>query len=97
MKQKSCSFILVSLQPIDPRAEHLCVHWEGSEEGGSWSTKGCSHMYTNDSYTICKCFQLSSFAVLMALSLEVSNLTGLSNKHDITSIYVYKRYPERIS
>ncbi|XP_076415797.1 adhesion G protein-coupled receptor E3 isoform X2 [Peromyscus maniculatus bairdii] len=62
---------LQNTQPIDPRAEHLCVHWEGSEEGGSWSTKGCSHMYTNDSYTICKCFQLSSFAVLMALSLEV--------------------------
>ncbi|XP_037053833.1 adhesion G protein-coupled receptor E4-like isoform X2 [Peromyscus leucopus] len=62
---------LQNTQPIDPRAEHLCVHWKGSEEGGSWSTKGCSHMYTNDSYTICKCFQLSSFAVLMALSLEV--------------------------
>uniref|UniRef100_A0A8C8TW31 Adhesion G protein-coupled receptor E4 n=1 Tax=Peromyscus maniculatus bairdii TaxID=230844 RepID=A0A8C8TW31_PERMB len=70
---------LQNTQPIDPRAEHLCVHWEGSEEGGSWSTKGCSHMYTNDSYTICKCFQLSSFAVLMALSLEEDSvLSALS-------------------
>ncbi|XP_052603309.1 adhesion G protein-coupled receptor E3 [Peromyscus californicus insignis] len=70
---------LQNTQPIDPRAEHLCVHWEGSEEGGSWSTKGCSHMYTNDSYTICKCFHLSSFAVLMALSLEEDSvLSALS-------------------
>ncbi|KAL1765855.1 hypothetical protein HispidOSU_011205 [Sigmodon hispidus] len=61
---------LQNTQNIDPRAKHLCVHWEGSEEGGSWSTMGCSHMHTNDTYTICKCFHLSSFAVLMALSLE---------------------------
>ncbi|EDL23686.1 adhesion G protein-coupled receptor E4 precursor [Mus musculus] len=61
---------LQNIQPIDSRAEHLCVHWEGSEEGGSWSTKGCSHVYTNNSYTICKCFHLSSFAVLMALPHE---------------------------
>ncbi|XP_059107618.1 adhesion G protein-coupled receptor E3 [Peromyscus eremicus] len=70
---------LQNTQPIDPKAEHLCVHWEGSEEGGSWSTKGCSHMHTNDSYTICKCFHLSSFAVLMALSLEEDSvLSALS-------------------
>lgn len=61
---------LQNTQPIDSRAEHLCVYWEGSEEGGSWSTKGCSHVYTNKSYTICKCFHLSSFAVLVALSNE---------------------------
>lgn len=82
MKQKPCFFILFSLQPIDPRAEHLCVYWEGSEDGGSWSTKGCSHMHTNDSYTTCKCFHLSSFAVLMALSLEVSSLTELNHESD---------------
>lgn len=70
---------LQNAQPIDPRAEHLCVHWEGSEDGGSWSTKGCSHMHTNDSYTTCKCFRLSSFAVLMALSLEEDSvLSALS-------------------
>ncbi|XP_060226909.1 adhesion G protein-coupled receptor E4-like isoform X2 [Meriones unguiculatus] len=70
---------LQNIQPIDSRAEHLCVHWEGSEEGGSWSTKGCSHVHTNDSYTTCKCFHLSSFAVLMALSLkEDSVLSALS-------------------
>ncbi|XP_038188852.1 adhesion G protein-coupled receptor E3 [Arvicola amphibius] len=70
---------LQNTQPIDPRAEHLCVYWEGSEDGGSWSTKGCSHMHTNDSYTTCKCFHLSSFAVLMALSLEEDSvLSALS-------------------
>ncbi|CAO2641689.1 Adhesion G protein-coupled receptor E4 [Lemmus lemmus] len=70
---------LQNTQPIDPRAEHLCVHWEGSEDGGSWSTKGCSHVHTNDSHTACKCFHLSSFAVLMALSLEEDSvLSALS-------------------
>ncbi|XP_057628445.1 adhesion G protein-coupled receptor E3 isoform X1 [Chionomys nivalis] len=70
---------LQNTQPIDPRAEHLCVYWEGSEDGGSWSTKGCSHMHTNDSYTTCKCSHLSSFAVLMALSLEEDSvLSALS-------------------
>ncbi|XP_049989154.1 adhesion G protein-coupled receptor E3 isoform X2 [Alexandromys fortis] len=70
---------LQNIQPIDPRAEHLCVYWEESEDGGSWSTKGCSHMHTNDSYTTCKCFHLSSFAVLMALSLEEDSvLSALS-------------------
>ncbi|XP_051034755.1 adhesion G protein-coupled receptor E4 isoform X1 [Phodopus roborovskii] len=70
---------LQNTQPIDPRANHLCVHWEQSEEGGSWSTKGCSHVRTNDSYTICKCFHLSSFAVLMALPFEEDSvLSALS-------------------
>ncbi|XP_051028708.1 adhesion G protein-coupled receptor E4-like [Acomys russatus] len=61
---------LQNTQPIDSRAEHLCVHWEDTDEGGSWSTKGCSRVHTNGSYTVCKCVHLSSFAVLMALSLE---------------------------
>ncbi|XP_062035364.1 putative adhesion G protein-coupled receptor E4P, partial [Lepus europaeus] len=48
--------------------KYFCVYWEGSEEGGSWSMEGCSHVYSNESCTICKCFHLSSFAVLMALT-----------------------------
>ncbi|XP_044609105.1 putative adhesion G protein-coupled receptor E4P isoform X1 [Equus asinus] len=66
------------------RTEPFCVYWKGSEEGGSWSTEGCSHMGSNDSYTKCKCFHLSSFAVLLALApkvdpiLEVITYVGLS-------------------
>ncbi|EAW69053.1 hCG1811451, isoform CRA_a [Homo sapiens] len=53
--------------PGDKRTKHICVYWEGSE-GGRWSTEGCSHVHSNGSYTKCKCFHLSSFAVLVALA-----------------------------
>ncbi|XP_016053439.1 PREDICTED: putative adhesion G protein-coupled receptor E4P [Miniopterus natalensis] len=71
-------------QPGGVRTKYLCVYWEGSEEGGSWSTEGCTHVSSNDSYTECKCFHLSSFAVLMALApkadptLAVITYVGLS-------------------
>lgn len=63
--------MLFSFQPGGARTKYLCVYWEGSEEGGSWSTEGCTHVSSNDSYTTCKCFHLSSFAVLMALVPKV--------------------------
>ncbi|XP_054418029.1 putative adhesion G protein-coupled receptor E4P [Pteronotus mesoamericanus] len=53
-------------QPGDARMKNLCVYWKRSQEGGSWSTEGCTLMGSNDSYTKCKCFHLSSFAVLFA-------------------------------
>ncbi|XP_072643657.1 putative adhesion G protein-coupled receptor E4P isoform X3 [Canis lupus baileyi] len=53
------------IQPGVERTKPFCVFWEGSEEGGTWSTKGCYHVHSNDSHTKCKCFHLSSFAVLM--------------------------------
>ncbi|XP_024424408.2 putative adhesion G protein-coupled receptor E4P [Desmodus rotundus] len=71
-------------QPGGARTKHLCVYWEGSQEGGSWSTEGCALVGSNDSYTVCKCFHLSSFAVLMALVpqadpiLAVVTYVGLS-------------------
>nr|XP_020139561.1 putative adhesion G protein-coupled receptor E4P isoform X4 [Microcebus murinus] len=56
-------------QPGGLRTKHLCVYWEDSqEEGGSWSTEGCYRVHSNASHTQCKCYHLSSFAVLMALS-----------------------------
>ncbi|XP_014645889.1 PREDICTED: putative adhesion G protein-coupled receptor E4P [Ceratotherium simum simum] len=58
-------------QPGGARTKYFCVYWKGSEEGGSWSMEGCSHAGSNDSYTKCKCFHLSSFAVLMALAPKV--------------------------
>lgn len=71
-------------EPGGARRKHLCVYWKGSEEGGSWSTEGCTHVSSNDAYTKCKCFHLSSFAVLMALVpqadpiLTVITYVGLS-------------------
>ncbi|XP_019523130.1 PREDICTED: adhesion G protein-coupled receptor E4-like isoform X2 [Hipposideros armiger] len=71
-------------QPSVVRAKHLCVSWKESEEGGSWSTEGCTHVGSTESYTKCKCFHLSSFAVLMALApkadraLAVITYVGLS-------------------
>uniref|UniRef100_A0A8C4M9T0 Adhesion G protein-coupled receptor E4P n=1 Tax=Equus asinus asinus TaxID=83772 RepID=A0A8C4M9T0_EQUAS len=68
-------------EPVFLTFQHTQVR---SEEGGSWSTEGCSHMGSNDSYTKCKCFHLSSFAVLLALApkvdpiLEVITYVGLS-------------------
>uniref|UniRef100_A0A8D2DZN2 Adhesion G protein-coupled receptor E4P n=1 Tax=Sciurus vulgaris TaxID=55149 RepID=A0A8D2DZN2_SCIVU len=54
-------------QPGGETAKRLCVYWEGSKDGGSWSTEGCFHVSSNDSHTTCQCSHLSSFAVLMAL------------------------------
>ncbi|XP_063084796.1 putative adhesion G protein-coupled receptor E4P [Cavia porcellus] len=64
--------------------QYFCVYWEGSEEGGSWSTDGCHPLGGNDSYTLCECHHLSTFAVLMALRpkddpvLSVVTQVGLS-------------------
>uniref|UniRef100_A0A8C8WAF0 Adhesion G protein-coupled receptor E4P n=1 Tax=Panthera leo TaxID=9689 RepID=A0A8C8WAF0_PANLE len=70
-----------NIQPGGARAKYFCVSWNASEEGGAWSTEGCSHVGSNDSHTRCKCFHLSSFAVLMALVdpvLTMITYVGLS-------------------
>ncbi|XP_007489107.3 adhesion G protein-coupled receptor E3 [Monodelphis domestica] len=65
--------------------QFLCVYWDSSKEGGSWSRKGCSLVKTNDTHTSCSCSHLSSFALLMALTgqeeddvLTVITYVGLS-------------------
>ncbi|KAM9688822.1 adhesion G protein-coupled receptor E4-like isoform 2-T2 [Trichechus inunguis] len=69
---------------VGTETKHLCVYWEASKEGGSWSTEGCSHMGSNNSHTTCQCFHLSSFAVLVGLTpkadlvLTVITYVGLS-------------------
>ncbi|XP_060882215.1 adhesion G protein-coupled receptor E2 isoform X1 [Labrus mixtus] len=64
---------------------HACVFWNSSEEGGTWSARGCSVVESNPEYTVCSCNHLSSFAVLMALydlkdrfELELISWVGLS-------------------
>ncbi|XP_039680800.1 adhesion G protein-coupled receptor E5 isoform X2 [Perca fluviatilis] len=48
-------------------SNHTCVFWDSSENGGSWSARGCSVVESSPNYTMCSCNHLSSFAVLMAL------------------------------
>lgn len=54
---------------------HTCVYWS---ERGTWSPDGCYQESTNVTHTVCNCFHLSSFAVLMALTpMEVSENANL--------------------
>lgn len=48
-------------------SSHICVFWNSSEGGGTWSDSGCNVVESNSEYTVCSCNHLSSFAVLMAL------------------------------
>uniref|UniRef100_A0A8C6KIU3 Si:ch211-241f5.3 n=1 Tax=Nothobranchius furzeri TaxID=105023 RepID=A0A8C6KIU3_NOTFU len=64
---------------------HTCVFWDSSEDGGTWSSRGCSTEESNSEYTTCSCDHLSSFAVLMALyeieaqfELQLVTWVGLS-------------------
>uniref|UniRef100_A0A3Q1KFQ4 Si:ch211-241f5.3 n=1 Tax=Anabas testudineus TaxID=64144 RepID=A0A3Q1KFQ4_ANATE len=62
---------------------HTCAFWDSSQQGGTWSARGCSVVESNSEYTVCSCTHLSSFAVLMALyemefELQVITWVGLS-------------------
>ncbi|XP_036874725.2 adhesion G protein-coupled receptor E3 isoform X1 [Manis javanica] len=48
----------------------FCVYWKTTEEGGHWSRDGCFLIRANKSHTVCSSTHLSSFAVLMALTLQ---------------------------
>ncbi|XP_041812697.1 adhesion G protein-coupled receptor E2 [Chelmon rostratus] len=67
------------------QSNHTCVFWDSSDEGGTWSPRGCSVVKSNPEYTVCSCNHLSSFAVLMALhdienkfELQLITWVGLS-------------------
>uniref|UniRef100_A0A3Q0SGN8 Si:ch211-241f5.3 n=1 Tax=Amphilophus citrinellus TaxID=61819 RepID=A0A3Q0SGN8_AMPCI len=47
------------------QTSHVCVFWD-SEEGGSWSDRGCSVMESNLEYTLCSCNHLGTFAIFTA-------------------------------
>ncbi|XP_056442550.1 adhesion G protein-coupled receptor E5-like [Gadus chalcogrammus] len=63
---------------------YTCAYWKAAggglqgkeEEGGAWSTRGCTQVSSNASHTVCSCTHLSSFAVLMAL-YPVNHTFGL--------------------
>ncbi|XP_052382088.1 adhesion G protein-coupled receptor E5-like [Oncorhynchus keta] len=67
--------VILTFKHLQVRAESMemnytCVFWsEGRvhEEGGAWSSRGCTKVTSNATHTVCSCSHLSSFAVLMAL------------------------------
>lgn len=66
-------------------SSHTCVFWDSSDQGGTWSARGCSVLESTRNYTVCSCSHLSSFAVLMALyemedrfDLQLITWVGLS-------------------
>lgn len=71
---------IIPLFPQTNESNYTCVFWETSENGGTWSPRGCSVVQTNPEYTVCACNHLSSFAVLMAVyEMEVENQHNETN------------------
>ncbi|XP_033117323.1 uncharacterized protein LOC117117204 [Anneissia japonica] len=61
-----------------------CVYWSYNDTystGGVWSTYGCRKGEVNTTHTVCYCFHLTSFCVLLQVAdvqLDDSNSTALS-------------------
>uniref|UniRef100_A0A8C5QE62 Adhesion G protein-coupled receptor L4 n=1 Tax=Leptobrachium leishanense TaxID=445787 RepID=A0A8C5QE62_9ANUR len=63
-------FTLKHLEPsLDPNLVQ-CVFWDYAPESmlGEWSAEGCEVVSTNVTYTMCKCYHLTHFAILMTSS-----------------------------
>ncbi|XP_037333308.2 adhesion G protein-coupled receptor E1 [Pungitius pungitius] len=72
---------------------HTCVFWDASEEGGSWSTRGCQVIESKPEHTVCSCNHLSSFAVLMALydvedTFELQLITWLGLSLSLICLFI---------
>uniref|UniRef100_A0A8C7J4D7 CD97 antigen-like n=1 Tax=Oncorhynchus kisutch TaxID=8019 RepID=A0A8C7J4D7_ONCKI len=90
MSNKDTSFLK---EPVTFTFSHLkesdegnytCVYWDELGEG-TWSDRGCFLVQSNATHTVCSCYHLSSFAVLMALyefkdtfQLQLITWVGLS-------------------
>ncbi|XP_069460049.1 adhesion G protein-coupled receptor E1-like isoform X2 [Ambystoma mexicanum] len=61
-------FILQHLKEKDSAQQVICVFWNATKGGGSWSRQGCKHHSSNRTHTECGCYHLSSFAVIMAVA-----------------------------
>uniref|UniRef100_A0A673WNY5 CD97 antigen-like n=1 Tax=Salmo trutta TaxID=8032 RepID=A0A673WNY5_SALTR len=64
---------------------YTCVYWDAESGEGTWSDRGCFLVKSNATHTVCSCYHLSSFAVLMALyefkdtfQLQLITWVGLS-------------------
>ncbi|XP_068726850.1 adhesion G protein-coupled receptor L2-like isoform X2 [Montipora capricornis] len=49
----------------DSSLQPSCVFWKLDSNAGSWSTEGCRVHFANSTHTVCHCYHLTSFSVLM--------------------------------
>ncbi|KAJ7388160.1 hypothetical protein OS493_039499 [Desmophyllum pertusum] len=54
----------------DESLQPSCVFWKISGVGGSWSTEGCNLNSANSTHTVCHCYHLTSFSILMQYTPE---------------------------
>ncbi|XP_039369922.1 IgGFc-binding protein-like isoform X2 [Mauremys reevesii] len=67
---KPVNFTLRHRQTKKEEEETRCIHWKFIAGKGTWAEDGCTVLHTNSTHTICSCDHLSSFALLMGLSLK---------------------------
>ncbi|XP_059410835.1 adhesion G protein-coupled receptor E3-like isoform X3 [Carassius carassius] len=74
---KPVNFTFRNIREFDPNGSLSCVYWNISE----WIGDGCSVLKTNNSYTVCSCDHLSTFALIMQTSRppESDSLLDLLN------------------
>ncbi|XP_059410853.1 adhesion G protein-coupled receptor E3-like [Carassius carassius] len=61
---KPVNFTFRHIREFDPNGSLSCVYWNISE----WIVDGCSVLESNNSYTVCSCDHLSTFALIMQTS-----------------------------
>ncbi|XP_007885430.1 adhesion G protein-coupled receptor L4 isoform X1 [Callorhinchus milii] len=58
----------LKLVDIEKNINSACAFWDYSSESmeGHWSTEGCESLHFNATHTMCRCYHLTNFAVLMS-------------------------------
>lgn len=59
--------VIVNVVSQSDEGNYTCVYWDAELGEGTWSDRGCLLVKSNATHTVCSCYHLSSFAVLMAL------------------------------
>uniref|UniRef100_A0A674DMF9 CD97 antigen-like n=1 Tax=Salmo trutta TaxID=8032 RepID=A0A674DMF9_SALTR len=79
------TFTFSHLKEVRSKSNYTCVYWDAESGEGTWSDRGCFLVKSNATHTVCSCYHLSSFAVLMALyefkdtfQLQLITWVGLS-------------------
>ncbi|KAL9950396.1 hypothetical protein ACROYT_G042884 [Oculina patagonica] len=70
--------VVITLQnnQSDESLQPSCVFWKYTGDGGSWSTEGCYVNFANSTHSVCHCYHLTSFSVLMQLTPESYEIRG---------------------
>ncbi|XP_036412967.1 adhesion G protein-coupled receptor E3-like [Colossoma macropomum] len=58
------NFTIKHINELPPNSTLFCVYWNHSE----WIVDGCYLLQTNISHSVCSCFHLSTFALIMQLN-----------------------------